>query len=133
LSAEASSTAKRCSRSPEIAAHDALKSSLTIPRNPCSRSSEIRAHDPLKRALWQNGFAERLIGSIRRECVDHIIVWRRSGAWLRKKVRHPWLGGPPFDHVLGDARLRDLKPKLEQFTVDARHAPKRIFDAHPLD
>src|SRR4030081_3637457 len=23
---------------------------------------------------WQNGFAERLIGSIRRKCVDHIIV-----------------------------------------------------------
>ena len=23
---------------------------------------------------WQNGVAERLIGSIRRECVDHIIV-----------------------------------------------------------
>jgi transposase InsO family protein len=23
---------------------------------------------------WQNGLAERLIGSIRRECVDHIIV-----------------------------------------------------------
>ncbi len=25
-------------------------------------------------ASWQNGFAEHLIGSIRRECVDHIIV-----------------------------------------------------------
>src|SRR6266481_4573504 len=57
-----------------------------------------------------------------------------SGAWLRKKVRHPWLGGPPpFDHVLGDARLRDLKPELEQFAVDAWRAPQRVFDAHPPD
>jgi hypothetical protein len=41
-------------------------------------------------------------------------------------------GRPPsFDHVLGDARLRDLKPELEQFAVDTWRAPKRIFDAHP--
>jgi transposase InsO family protein len=25
-------------------------------------------------ASWQNGFAERLIGSIRRECVDYVIA-----------------------------------------------------------
>src|SRR5450432_328622 len=45
----------------------------------------------------------------------------------------PSLAGrrPSFDHVLGDARLRDLNPELEQFAVDARRAPKRIFDAHP--
>ncbi len=32
---------------------------------------------------------------------------------------------------LGDARLRDFKPELEQFAVDAWCAPKRIFNAHP--
>jgi hypothetical protein len=39
----------------------------------------------------------------------------------------------PFDHVLGDARLRGLKPELEQFAVNGWRAPKRIFDAHPPD
>src|SRR5258705_881853 len=38
---------------------------------------------------------------------------------------------PPFDHVLGNARLRDLKPELKQFAVKAWRAPKRAFDAHP--
>jgi len=32
----------------------------------------------------------------------------------------------PLDHLLGDARLRDLKPELEQFSVDAWRAPKPI-------
>jgi hypothetical protein len=38
-----------------------------------------------------------------------------------------------LDHVLGDARLRDVKPELEQFAVDARRSPKRVLDAHPPD
>src|SRR6267142_4868604 len=42
-------------------------------------------------------------------------------------------GPPPFDHVLADARLGDLKPELEQLAVDAWRAPKRIIDAHPPD
>src|SRR6202035_3022424 len=47
----------------------------------------------------------------------------------------PFLAGwpPSFDHLLGDARLCDLKPELEQFAVDAWRAPKRIFHAHPPD
>jgi transposase InsO family protein len=28
---------------------------------------------------WQNSYVERLIGSIRRECLDHVIVWNESG------------------------------------------------------
>ena len=40
---------------------------------------------------------------------------------------------PSFDHVLGDARLRDLKPKLEQLPVDAWRTPKRILPAHSPD
>src|ERR1022692_4089499 len=39
----------------------------------------------------------------------------------------------PLDHVLGDARLCDFKPEIEQFAVDARRAPQRVFDAHPPD
>jgi transposase InsO family protein len=39
------------------------------------RSMGIRDRPTSPRSPWQkNGYAERLIGSIRRECVDHIIV-----------------------------------------------------------
>ncbi len=35
----------------------------------------IRDRPTSLRSPWQNGYAERLIGSIRRECVDHIVVF----------------------------------------------------------
>src|SRR5712672_2286186 len=38
------------------------------------RAMGIRDKPIAPSSPWQNGFAERLIGSIRRECVDHIIV-----------------------------------------------------------
>ena len=31
------------------------------------------------RSPWQNAYVERLIGSIRRECLDHVIVWHEAG------------------------------------------------------
>jgi transposase InsO family protein len=34
----------------------------------------IRDHPIAPRSPWQNGHAERLIGSIRRECLDHVVV-----------------------------------------------------------
>jgi transposase InsO family protein len=38
------------------------------------RAMGIRDKPTALASPWQNGFAERLIGSIRRECVDHLIV-----------------------------------------------------------
>ena len=38
------------------------------------RATGIRDRPTAPRSLWQNGYAERLIGSIRRECLDHVIV-----------------------------------------------------------
>src|SRR5262245_41624573 len=35
----------------------------------------IRDHPIAPRSPWQNGHAERLIGSIRRECLDHIVIF----------------------------------------------------------
>jgi len=34
----------------------------------------IRDRPTAPRSPWQNGHTERLIGSIRRECLDHVIV-----------------------------------------------------------
>jgi len=31
------------------------------------------------RSPWQNAYVERLIGSIRRECLGHVIVWNERG------------------------------------------------------
>jgi len=39
-----------------------MKEVLTAPRSP-----------------WQNPYVERLIGSVRRECLDHVIVFTHVG------------------------------------------------------
>jgi transposase InsO family protein len=39
------------------------------------RAMRIRDHPIAPRSPWQNGHIERLIGSIRRECLDHLIVF----------------------------------------------------------
>jgi len=49
------------------------------------RAMGIRDKPIASASPWQNGFVERLIGSIRRECVDHIIIL--GEAHLRRILR----------------------------------------------
>ena len=49
------------------------------------RAMGIRDKPTAPVSPWQNGFAERLIGSIRRECLDHIVVF--GEARLRRILR----------------------------------------------
>jgi len=49
------------------------------------RTMGIRDKPIAPASPWQNGFAERRIGSIRRECVDHLIVL--GEAHLRRTLR----------------------------------------------
>ncbi|WP_208828947.1 DDE-type integrase/transposase/recombinase [Bradyrhizobium neotropicale] len=51
--------------------HDRIYGSVVTRR---MRSMVIRGRPTAPASPWQNGGAERLIGSIRRECLDHIIV-----------------------------------------------------------
>jgi Integrase core domain len=49
------------------------------------RAMGIRNRPTSPAAPWQNGFAERLIGLILRECLDHVVIW--SEAHLRRVLK----------------------------------------------
>ena len=51
--------------------HDRIYGDVALRR---IRAMGIRDKPIAPAAPWQNGFAERLIGSIRRECLDHFVV-----------------------------------------------------------
>jgi transposase InsO family protein len=50
------------------------------------RAMGIRDHPTAPRSPWQNGHVERLIGSIRRESLDHIVVF--DEAQLRRVLKN---------------------------------------------
>jgi transposase InsO family protein len=58
----------------------------------------IRDRPTAPRSPWQNGCAERLIGSIRRECLDHVIVF--GDRHLRPVLRS-------YAHYYNDALAKD--------------------------
>ena len=57
-----------------------------------------------------------------------------SVAWLRKKVRHPWLGGPHrLTMYLATLDCAISNPSLSSSPVDTGRSPKRVVGAHALD
>ena len=82
-SARPSRTIRTCDSSSTTATRPSTRRSAT----PSKRSASL----PVRTAphsSWQNPYVERVIGSIRRECLDHIIVFneRHLGRVLRSYV-----------------------------------------------
>jgi transposase InsO family protein len=52
--------------------HDSVYGAIFTKR---LRVMGIRDRPAAPRSPWQNGYCERVIGSIRRECIDHVVVF----------------------------------------------------------
>ena len=88
----------------------------------------IRDRPTSFRSPWQNGYVERLIGSIRRECTDHLIVFNaehlrrilaKYAAYYNEVRTHVSLGkDAPFTRSI--ERYGDIVayPILAGFTID---------------
>ena len=129
-------------------AHGAKSACDNAPIDPIPIADEVvRSLIPGKglRYLTGNPFCRRICSDVGPDEVsaaepddDEGIKQVETDSWNNEQVHggnvrrvvaqegSPSLAGrpPSFDHVLGDARLRDLKPELEQFAVDAWRAPK---------
>ena len=46
------------------------------------------------RSPWQNAYVERFIGSVRRECLDHVIVFNASGLQRLMRLLRPVTNSP---------------------------------------
>ncbi len=66
-----------CETTPEYMIRDS-ECSYGTPFRRRVRAMGIRDRPVAPRSPWQNGHVERLIGSIRRECLDHVIVANES-------------------------------------------------------
>src|SRR5262249_36856588 len=111
---------------PRKCLHELLRQPLRgrVPghREPEQLSSIVPQHEKRKQALERQGW-------------NHAEIDRRDGGRMVALECPPSLRWRPLtpDHVFGDRRLGDLKPKLEQFTMDARGAPQWVLLAHLLD
>jgi hypothetical protein len=73
-SGDATGVSQFKSKSRLEAENAALRHQLIVLQRTVRGRVHLTNGDRLFFSPWQNGFAERLIGSIRRECADHVVV-----------------------------------------------------------
>ena len=84
------------------------------------RAMGIRDKPTAPRSPWQNGHCERLIGSIRRECLDHVVVF---GERHLRQVLHSYLDY--YNSARTHLALRKDSPisRAKQFVGAIRSTP----------
>ena len=100
------------------------------------------ARDPLRSRVFRHAkrhpnsssvpYDDKTIEDPERDRWEHKKVDRRDAVGMVAQKRAPALRWWPRTaaHISSDRRLSDLESELEQFTVDARGAPKRVCPAH---
>jgi transposase InsO family protein len=89
----------------------------------------IRDRPTTPRAPWQNGCVERLIGSIRRECLDHIIVLGENHLYRVLKAYADYYNGDrPHLSLKKDAP--NYRPVQRQGFVAARSVLGRLHHCY---
>jgi len=72
------------------------------------------------RSPWQNPYVERLIGSIRRECLDHMIVWNeRSLCRILQSYFHYYEGSRTHLALAKDAPVPRAVDQPENGRIEA--------------
>jgi transposase InsO family protein len=84
------------------------------------RAMGIRDKPIAPASPWQNGFAEWLVGSIRRECLDHVIVV--GEAHLRRTRTGHWRKMHQSLAKFSGSEASNHTPSLADFTTTAPRA-----------
>src|ERR1700732_4223174 len=94
-----------------------------------ARAMGIRDRPIAARSPWQNGYAERVIGSIRRECLDHIIV---TGEQQLRRIMQSYIGY--YDRARTHLALSKDAPCTRRIERHGGHpsSPRSGWSAPPI-
>jgi transposase InsO family protein len=105
------------------------------------RAMGIRDKPTAPRSPWQNPYVERLIGTIRRECLDHMIVFGeahlrrilgRYAAYYNESLIHRSLDkGAPFHRAIERVGVITSQPSLAVFITNIAESNFRYTQVSP--